>query len=1088
MRIGDDRRRGSGEHLSEERHIMSDSTLSEPLLSAMTPSEGMPILNGDESEGARGAVNAHVLRTLKPVLAGLAVLHLAFVVFDWLWVAPQTHHALTSQGFCGLAVAIVLGAFWGVVYARRLPASWAHAVGAVATCVILVRVLDSLRVTGPELTLADPVLFVMGIGCFFLSRGWHAALCTLVLSTWIAVALNTAAGRNWTTAATFQFLAALLLSVLVHEVRLRTFSDFVRMQARDRQTKANLRKAIERSESRKAELERNHQMMNCVLQNMPVVVFRVDGQGILRESFGAGGGKSGLPNQGIGRSAFESYPNYAEYLQLALNGESVRVEVEGSGPGGFWCYECFLTPDAIAGSGCVGFAIDSTERRTNERERRRRNRFDTLLTQTTAHFLASQTDEVDVLIEESLREAGEFLEVDFACLWRPGEADDADELLSEERPQGAPRLFRWDSTEAPPIQATPLNEALEIAAGLTERLTRSPVLVLDLTTTSDPLLARLGRCGLKSFVGVAVGPPNAIEGFVGFGSRRHSQVDVSGLDGLLRVFGDVCFSLIHRAEAERQRRHLASQIQQVMDHSPTIIFIKDRNGKFLFVNRRHEEIFHIPNREIRKLGADAILPTSLAAEVHRINQEVIETGVSRMTEEIVPLPDGDHSYLSVRFALKNANGEAYAMCGMATDITERKREAEAARKTENLLNAVMQHSTAIVFIKDCEGKHLFVNRWYEESLHVTQAEMMGKTDFDILPAEVAETLRAHDLAVIKLGEPMTIEEVVPVDGDPRTFIVVKFPLRDARNEIYAVCGIATEITELRKAEQKIHSLSDQLDQVSRMGVLGEMGAGIAHELHQPLFAMANFAKAAIRKHQKKRLTLESACADFEKIATQAMRAGEIVTRIRSFVTKRGFTLKATDVNAVIDDALILVGMSARDGNVSLTVRKGSDVPIIMADPVQISQVVVNLALNAIQALSDVTDRDRTLVLETRGLDDGGVEILVTDNGPGISEEIRGRLFEQFVTTKPTGMGLGLPMSRSIVETHGGTLVPDSVPGEGSTFHVTLPSCPPDRNLESFGESASGDEIPRFDLLDPVDEGDEEPASSQKLESAREGNG
>lgn len=1057
-------------------------------MDGMTPSEEMPVLAGYESAGARGAVNAHVFRVLSPVLSGLAVLHLAFVVFDWLWMAPGTHHPLTSQGYWGLAVAVVLGLLWSMISSRKVPESWAHPLGAMATCVILGRVLDSVRVTGPELTLADPVLFVMGIGCFFLSRGWHAALCVLVMASWVAVAWNVTPSRNWTTAATFQFLSAIVLSVLVSEVRLRTFSKFVRMHALDRQTKADLRRAIERSESSKADLQRNHQMMNCVLQNMPVVVFRVDGEGILRESFGAGAGKSGLPNRGIGLSAFASYPNYADYLRRALAGESVRVDVEGTGPDGFWCYECFLTPDIVAGNGCVGFAIDSTERRTIEREHRRRNLFDKLLTQTTARFLASQTDEggVDVLIKESLRLAGEFLEVDFACLWRPGDLEDDEELLSEGRSEGGSHLFRWDSPEAPPIYATPLNEALELAAGLTERLSASPVLVLDLRTTSDPLLARLTRCGLQSFVGVAVGPPDAIEGFVGFGSRRKPHVDISGLDGLLRVFGDVCFSLMHRAEAERHRRHLASQIQQVMDHSPTIIFIKDRHGKFLFVNRRHEEIFHIPNREIRKLGADAILPKDLVAEVERINREVIQTGVPRLTEEVVPQSDGDHSYLSVRFALRNADGKPYAMCGMATDITERKRETEAARKTENLLNAVMQHSSAMVFIKDCEGKYLFINRWHEESFGLRNSEVQGKTDFDFLDLEVAETVRAHDRTVIEHGGPLTLEEVVPINGRPHTFIVEEFPLRDARNEIYAVCGIATDITELREAELKIHALSEQLDQVSRMGVLGEMGAGIAHELHQPLFAMANYAKAAIRKHQNKRLTFESACNSFERIASQAMRAGEIVTRIRSFVTKRGFRLKRTDVNAVIDDALILVRMSARDHDVSLNVQKDLDVPTIMADPVQISQVLVNLALNAIQALSEVTDRARTLRLETRGVADGGVEIVVADNGPGISEEISGRLFDQFVTTKANGMGLGLPMSRSIIETHGGTLEPESVPGEGCTFRVKLPSCPPDRNMESFGESGSGDEIPQFDLLDPPEDVDDDDVEEEVFETAVEG--
>lgn len=1253
-----------------------------------------------DSAAEQAALNEHLLRTLKPVLGGLAALHGIFVLLDLLLVAPNSSvRGLTSQGWLAGFVTVVLLGLRFTLARRQISAATSHLIGAIGACAILARVLDSLRVLGPESTIADPALFVVGVGCFFLSRGWHASMCVLVLSSWIGVAVGISANLNWATPALYQLLSAVTLSTLVHEVRLRTYSRFAFLHLKDERQNETLRKAMEVVEANSEALKKNLQMMNCVLSNMPVVAFRLDGEGIIRESVGAGAGRTGIANRGIGQSALHWYPQSESELRRALAGESVHFEAEGTGSNGPWAYECFLAPDDVEGEGCVGFAIDSFERRKIEKERRRRNRFDTLLTRTTARFLASEADDVDGLIERSLGEVGEFLDVDFACLWKPSESGD-------------PQFFRWDSPAAPPLFATPHDQAIAIAVSLTRRLESSQVLVLNLCDDSDPIRPQLSRCGLQSFVAIAVGAPGNPEGFVGFGSRRRPQVEVEGIDGLLRVFGDVCFSLLHRTAAEKRRRELESHIQQVMDHSPTIIFIKDRDGKFLFVNRRHEEIFHIPSDALRSKTAAAILPPHLVEKVERVNREVIETGIPQMTEEVVELEDGEHSYLSVRFALRNSDGEAYAVCGMATDVTEKKRVEALARKHERLLNEVLRHSAAVVFIKDLEGRYLYVNRVHEAVFDMKASDIQGKTDFDVLPRDVAEVLRAHDLEVIRRGEPITEEEIVPRNGVPHTYVVckfplhdaegklyatcgiatdvtelrtaqeaarknevlmrqfmehsgavffikdlagrylfvnqkyeeflgitneelkgktdyhhlprdvadavmandrevartgevitreevvpyvdgvhtcvvVKFPLRDAQGEIYAVCGIATDITErkknelalarsetrfrrfyeseaigiiegnfeggirnandaflrmvgyersdlplswkqmtpveflprderaisqmtatgtctpyqkeyvrkdgtllpillgaglldtsgnevigfvldysdLKRAERQIHTMTEQLEQVARMGTLGEMGAGIAHELHQSLFAMLNFSKAGVRKHVGRKLTIEWAGEHLGKIAAQAKRAGEIVARVRSFVTKRGFVLKQTDVNLVLDDALILARLPARDKDVSITVVKASNIPIIAADAVQISQVVVNLAINAIQALGEVDDRERKLTLETRAWSDGGVEIIVADNGPGISEEIRGRLFEQFVTTKSSGMGLGLAMSRSIVETHGGELWPVSVPGQGCAFHVTLPPRPPAQNMDAFGESTSDDEMPQFHLLD-----------------------
>jgi C4-dicarboxylate-specific signal transduction histidine kinase len=268
-----------------------------------------------------------------------------------------------------------------------------------------------------------------------------------------------------------------------------------------------------------------------------------------------------------------------------------------------------------------------------------------------------------------------------------------------------------------------------------------------------------------------------------------------------------------------------------------------------------------------------------------------------------------------------------------------------------------------------------------------------------------------------------------------------------------VSAFVLDLTERKRAEEKVREMTAQLDQVSRLGNLGEMAAKIAHELHQPLTAIYNYSRGAVRMIEAERLGLQEARALFEDLATQSMHAGQVVERVRSHVGKREPQFEPIELDSVIDDALILVRIAIREPDVELVVTRGSGVPRVRGDKIQLSQVVINLALNAVQALADVTDRPRRLTIETRACNDGGAEIVVADNGPGLAPIVRERLFRQFVTTKPMGLGLGLAMCKSIVELHGGELIARDPAGGGCAFHAVLPPLEPASDAEE--DSASG---------------------------------
>jgi two-component system sensor kinase FixL len=253
-------------------------------------------------------------------------------------------------------------------------------------------------------------------------------------------------------------------------------------------------------------------------------------------------------------------------------------------------------------------------------------------------------------------------------------------------------------------------------------------------------------------------------------------------------------------------------------------------------------------------------------------------------------------------------------------------------------------------------------------------------------------------------------------------------------------GIVHDITERRAAEARTQLLQDELNHVARLTEISHFSAALAHELNQPLAAIMNYMSVAKRLIASPDASvLAKAQEAVAKAGDQAQRAGQIIRRLRDFVEKREGKRTVENINLIAEDAIALGLVGAKLANIEVRTEFAANSPPVLVDRVQIQQVMVNLLRNASEAMIGSPRRELTIsTAETNG---SGVEVAVADTGPGIPEEIASRLFKPFVTTKETGMGIGLAISHSIVEAHGGRLRMTPNQGGGAVFRFDLPAAP-----------------------------------------------
>jgi two-component system sensor kinase FixL len=251
-------------------------------------------------------------------------------------------------------------------------------------------------------------------------------------------------------------------------------------------------------------------------------------------------------------------------------------------------------------------------------------------------------------------------------------------------------------------------------------------------------------------------------------------------------------------------------------------------------------------------------------------------------------------------------------------------------------------------------------------------------------------------------------------------------------------GFIQDISVRRQTEEKTHRLQERLMHVSRLTTVGEMADGIAHELNQPLTAVANYAQACDRLLGRPDPDIEESPGALKQIAAQAVRAGDIIRRLRGLTRNDVMKREPTDINVLIGELTDLVQTDAKAHDVQYRLELTADLPQVDVDRAQVQQVILNLVRNALEALADAPGGRREVAARTALAHDGGVEISICDNGPGVSPAIAVRLFDPFCTSKAAGTGLGLAISRTIIGSHCGTLDYHPSAPTGACFVVRIP--------------------------------------------------
>lgn len=247
------------------------------------------------------------------------------------------------------------------------------------------------------------------------------------------------------------------------------------------------------------------------------------------------------------------------------------------------------------------------------------------------------------------------------------------------------------------------------------------------------------------------------------------------------------------------------------------------------------------------------------------------------------------------------------------------------------------------------------------------------------------------------------------------------------------------VLELRKAEKDVSEAREHLAHMARLSTMGEMAAGIAHEINQPLAAISTYAQACKRLLQLPTITAQEFAEPLEKISTQAMRAGDVIRRLRGFVKKNDSGLELWQCNQLVREIVKLAEVDARKFDIPVELNLQERLPNLRVDPVQIQQVILNLIRNGLEAMEDTPRSVAKITLSTELIPSGYIAIRVIDRGHGLSEESLQRIFHPFYTTKEAGMGMGLSISQSIIQSHGGSLSADNNPSRGATFVVVLPA-------------------------------------------------
>jgi len=359
-----------------------------------------------------------------------------------------------------------------------------------------------------------------------------------------------------------------------------------------------------------------------------------------------------------------------------------------------------------------------------------------------------------------------------------------------------------------------------------------------------------------------------------------------------------------------------------------------------------------------------------------------------------------------------------------------------SRDEKRRMREVMDRLPAAICLKDVQGRFQLINRAFEALFQVSETDIIGKDKGDPLPRDVVEHFRADEILAIETGQEVANEHVLERNGERHIVESHQFPLLRPDGTAHSVCGVYLDLTESRQKDEALHKFRRQVWHTDRVASTGAISASLAHEICQPLSAILNNAQAGLRFLDHEPVDLKEMREIFQDIVRDDKRAGTIINGLRAMLQQQDTPYADIDLAQSVEEVLDLLH--------SELIRHGVDVErsletdlMVRANKTQIQQVALNLIINAQEAMTDRPEGERRLRIKaTRA--DGKARVSVSDTGHGIAEDMLDRIFEGFYTTKPQGLGVGLEVCRSIMESHHGAIWAEANPDRGATFHFMLP--------------------------------------------------
>ncbi len=507
-----------------------------------------------------------------------------------------------------------------------------------------------------------------------------------------------------------------------------------------------------------------------------------------------------------------------------------------------------------------------------------------------------------------------------------------------------------------------------------------------------------------------------------------------------------------RKLVEQELRESESRLQSILDNSSTIMFLKDLEGHYITVNRRYEELFKVTRQTVIGKSDHDLFPREYADRFREQDLLALKKDRPLQVEESVPLDDGLHTYISVKFPLFNTDGTPYALCGIATDITERKQAEESIRQSEELIRNILDTVDENFIVIDRDYRISMANKAYCEQLSLDCNDIIGRHCYGITHSVSRPCYEKGEECAVReafeTGKPHTAFHKHPgPDGQVIHVETKAFPIKDASGNVTSVIETINNITEKLLLEEE--RLKTQ-----KLESIGTLAGGIAHDFNnllQGIFGYIAMARLTFDQREKSLAMLEQA----EKALQQSVN---LTTQLLTF-SKGGKPIKKSlALRPIIENAVkFALSGSRTDPQIEID----PDLWPVNGDAGQLGQVIQNIVLNADQAMPlggvvNISARNKAAgeMAPPSSLTKGNyVELVIKDKGVGIPQQYLDKIFDPYFTTKEKGSGLGLATSYSIIMNHDGLIQVTSEVGEGTAFSIYVPAIIEISKREETGHTA-----------------------------------